>query len=362
MKKHIGFLIMNMQKGGGTERVTSIIANELSVRDYKISIISCQEGEKSHFPVYRSVNLYSLHGERISNSVKRKAYCFLKLKDILCSQHIDYMIAVDVALYIYIFPLQKLGYCKGIAWEHFNYYISVDKKAKLGRTMAAKFADYVVVLGKRDLINYKEHYRKIKHIVNIYNPLALDAHKTADMEKKNIIAVGRLTEQKGFDLLIKVWEKVEAEMNDWTLNIYGEGELRGQLQKMIQEKKLRNIHLRGYTDNIEEKYLESSIFALTSRYEGYVLVLIEAQAKGLPCISFDCKEGPSEIIDDGVNGFLIEEGDIEEYSKKLMILMRDISLRQRFSENARKDLEKYDIRNILCEWEKIFYNLGVQKR
>ena len=182
------------------------------------------------------------------------------------------------------------------------------------------------------------------------------------MEKKNIIAVGRLTEQKGFDLLIKVWEKVEAEMNDWTLNIYGEGELRGQLQKMIQEKKLRNIHLCGYTDNIEEKYLESSIFALTSRYEGYVLVLIEAQAKGLPCISFDCKEGPSEIIDDGVNGFLIEEGDIEAYSKKLMILMRDISLRQRFSENARKDLEKYDIRNILCEWEKIFYNLGVQKR
>ena len=127
-------------------------------------------------------------------------------------------------------------------------------------------------------------------------------------------------------------------------------------------EKLRNIHLCGYADNIEEKYLESSIFALTSRYEGYVLVLIEAQAKGLPCISFDCKEGPSEIIDDGVNGFLIEEGDIEEYSKKLMILMRDISLRKKFSESARKDLEKYDIRNILCEWEKIFYNLGVQKR
>lgn len=353
MKKHIGFLIMNMKNGGGTERVTSIIANELSTRNYKISIISCQEGEKSHFPVYDSVSLYSLHGERISNSLKRKIHCFLKLKDILCSQHIECMIAVDVALYIYIFPLQKLGYCRGIAWEHFNYYISINKMAKLGRTMAAKFADCIVVLGKRDLHNYKEHYRKIKQIVNIYNPLALDTNKTADMKKKNIIAVGRLTEQKGFDLLIKVWEKVEKEMNDWTLNIYGEGELHEQLQNMIEEKKIQNIHLCGYADNIEEKYLESSIFLLTSRYEGYVLVLVEAQAKGLPCISFDCKEGPSEIIDDGENGFLIKVGDIEEYSKKLMILMKDISIRQRFSENSRKDLGKYNIQNIVCEWEKI---------
>ena len=109
----------------------------------------------------------------------------------------------------------------------------------------------------------------------------------------------------------------------------------------------------GYAEDVEEKYLEASIFALSSRYEGFGLVLIEAQAKGLPCISFNCKEGPREIIDNGVNGFLIEEGNIDQYAEKLLMLMGDLELRKAFSEKASKDFGKYDIANIMDKWEKI---------
>lgn len=353
MTKKVGFLIMNMQNVGGTERVTSIIANELSQRDYKISIISCREGEYSKFFLEPEINLYSLHGEEINHSLFRKGIVFQRLRKIVRDENINVMVAVDVALYIYLLPLQKMGYCKAIAWEHFNYFIAVDFMAKTGRKLAAKYADSVIVLGKTDLENYKRHFKKIKHIECIYNPLVLKTEKKADLSKKNIISVGRSEPEKGFDLLIKVWSKIENVRKDWTLNIYGDGKLHRELQQLITENKLTNIHLCGYAEDVEEKYLEASIFALSSRYEGFGLVLIEAQAKGLPCVSFNCKEGPGEIIDDGVNGFLIEEGNIDQYVEKLLMLMDDLELRKAFSEKASKDFEKYDITNITAKWEKI---------
>ena len=353
MKKRVGFLIMDIGNGGGTERVTTLLANKLALEDYQVSIISCREGKRSHFFLEDMVSLCSLEGEKISNGLKRKILCINKLKKIIREQKIQTMIAVDVALYAYLWPLQMQNLCRCIAWEHFNYYISVNTMAKLGRTLAAKFANHIVVLGQNDLKNYQEHYKTIKNISCIYNPISIQAKEKADLNQKTIVSAGRFEYQKGFDLLIQIWEKVEKKNQDWVLKIYGDGSLKNELEKMIVEKNLHNIYLCGYADNIEKVYSEASVFALSSRYEGFGLVLLEAQATGLPCISFNCKEGPREIIKNGVNGFLIEEGNLDAYAEGLLKLMEDIELRKKFAEEAGNDLKKYEIDDIIKSWRVI---------
>ena len=357
MKKHIGFLIMNFSNKGGTERVTSVIANNLNERDYKVSVISCQYGEKSHFDINDDIRLFSLHGERHSNPLIRKLKTSSDLESLVREQKIDIMIAVDVALYIYLLPLQRKGICKCVAWEHFNYYIANSRIVKFARKLAAKKADCVVVLGKNDLNSYKTHYKKINRVEYIYNPIALNLEKTADISKKRIIAVGRLAKQKGFDMLIDSWALLEKQFPDWSIDIYGEGSLKNELQAQIDRTQLKNIRLCGYASDIEQEYINSSIFALSSRYEGFVLVLMEAQAKALPCVSFNCKEGPAETIDDGVNGYLVEEGNIAEFAEKLKLLMQDENLRRSFAGTARKDLARFDTDKIMQQWESLLLSL-----
>ena len=355
--KKIGFLIMNIAGGGGTERATSIIANGLSDMKYDVSIISCREGSSCRYPLNDDVLLHSLHGENMANSLARKLAMLKALRAFVMQNSIDIMIAVDVALYPYLYPLQAEGLCKCIAWEHFNYYIQPNRMVKLARKFAAKKADCVVVLGKKDLENYQSHYKNINNITCIYNPIAVDCSHSSSLTAKRAIAVGRLSKQKGFDRLIDAWKMIEDAVPDWQLDIFGEGELRDELQSQINDLKLQNVHLRGYAVNIEAEYLNSSLFFLSSRYEGFVLVLMEAMAMGLPCVSFKCKEGPEETIDDGVNGYLIEDGDIAQFANAAIKLMTDRKQLLEFGGKTKKDLNRFATKNVIQQWHNLLCKL-----
>ena len=137
---------MNFESGGGTERVTSVIANELVKKNFDVRIISCQHGNSCKFEIDKNIKLYSLNGEKCENSALRKIYVEKQLIKYVKEEQIDVMIAVDVALYLYLIPLQIKKICKCIAWEHFNYYISPNKLVKYARKLAAEHADCVVVL------------------------------------------------------------------------------------------------------------------------------------------------------------------------------------------------------------------------
>lgn len=348
---------MNISNGGGTERVTTMIANGLSKKGYNISICSCQYGEKTLFPLNNNVNLFSIHGERIRNPLVRKIYCFNQIRKMLMQQKFDVMVAVDVALYIYLYPLQKILKIKVIAWEHFNYFLSPNILVKFARHLAATNADCTVVLSKSDYNNYFKNIKHIHNIQYIYNPLYTTNTAKANIKAKSVIAAGRLTEQKGFDLLIKSWAQIESYYPDWSLHIYGNGPLREPLEKQIQRMNLNHVYLEGYSEDIEQEMTNSSIFALSSRYEGFGLVLIEAQAKGLPCISFNCKEGPSEIIENNVNGFLIQPYDITEFAEKLKLLMGNTTLRYKFSSHAADNLERFSLDKVIEKWESLLQQL-----
>jgi glycosyltransferase involved in cell wall biosynthesis len=220
---------------------------------------------------------------------------------------------------------------------------------------STKKLDKLVVLTKADEKNWQ---KTNNNIVQIYNPNPLTTFEKSDCENKKVIAVGRLDAQKGYDYLIETWKIVAQQHSDWILDIWGDGELREKLAKQIVKSKLENqVFLRGTTTDIENKYLESSFYVMTSRYEGFPMVLIEAMSCGLPCVSFDCQWGPNEIINNGENGFLVPLGDSEQLAEKINLLITDGKLRKRMSENAKKTAENYEIGKIMEQWNDLFLSL-----
>ncbi|MBV0896379.1 glycosyltransferase family 4 protein [Faecalibacterium prausnitzii] len=361
MKHTVAFLIQNMNGKGGTERVTSVVANGLSKKGYTIYIISCCEGERSCYFVNSSVKLLSLHSEGSNNLISKsfkKAKMIVDLGAIIKRHNIDVIVVVDARLYVYVYPYQKLNQIRCIAWEHFNLYSSRRIKDRFLRKLAAKNSNQLIVLGKKDLNSYYKKFGKNINAQYIYNPVAVDiSHEYKGCDTKRILAAGRLEKEKGFDRLVEVWNQLEKKFPEWTLDILGDGSQKKAIEDKIKEYKLKNIHLKGYSSDIKSEYDSASIFALTSRYEGFVLVLIEAQARRLPCISFDIKEGPCEIIDDGVNGFLVEDGNIEQFADKLGRLMESRDLRKHFSDMSQKDLSRFENSNVIDQWDKLLKEL-----
>lgn len=175
---------------------------------------------------------------------------------------------------------------------------------------------------------------------------------------KKAIAIGRLTYQKGFDLLIDIWDIVHKRIPDWQLEIVGSGELHADLQKRIQEKGLQAcVQISPVTQNIRDKYQQASMLLMTSRYEGLPMVLLEAQTLGLPTISFDCSCGPSDIINHEKDGFLIAEGDLEDFAAKIEVLAHDDSLRNTMGIHAVINSERFSEDIIMEQWDKLFMNM-----
>lgn len=173
-----------------------------------------------------------------------------------------------------------------------------------------------------------------------------------------VIAVGRLDYQKSFDRLIQVWELVCRQTEDWVLDIYGQGEWKEMLQQMIDERGLgERCHLRGTTNNIWKEYAESDMIVMTSHYEGLPMVMIEAMACGLPAVSFDFKCGPKDVIQQGVNGYCVKDGDIAGMAEAIVKVVKDDELRQALSREARKVAKKYSEESVMQKWQMLFDNL-----
>jgi glycosyltransferase involved in cell wall biosynthesis len=171
---------------------------------------------------------------------------------------------------------------------------------------------------------------------------------------RRIVAVGRLSEEKGFHALIEAFRLVAPQYPDWTLTIFGEGDERGRLERLVQQSQLAaRVHLPGWTEDVKGALLSGELFVLPSRYEGFPNALLEAMAVGLPCISFDCDSGPREIIRHGMDGLLVPAGDVRQLAEALASLMGDPSLRQKLGSEARNVVTRFSREAIYGQWDQL---------
>lgn len=227
-------------------------------------------------------------------------------------------------------------------------------RAWMDERLVRKF-DRFVVLTQEDM----QMWGEMPGIRVIPNAANFIAEKYSDCSAKRVIAVGRLDYQKSFDRLIQVWEKVHQQMHDWRLDIFGQGEWQEMLQGMIDERGLQEtVKLNRPTKNIGQEYSESSMIVMSSHYEGFPMVMIEAMACGLPAVSFDFKCGPRDIIKEGENGLVVKDGDIDGLAKAMMTLMRDDELRRKMGENAKKVVEKYSEDRVMGLWVNLYEEIS----
>ena len=172
-------------------------------------------------------------------------------------------------------------------------------------------------------------------------------------ESKIAVAIGRLTAQKGFDKLLDVWQKIEGKDSEWELYIIGSGEDKEKLLNQKESLNLKRVTFIENTKNIKEYYEKASIYLMTSRFEGLPMTLIEAQSFGLPIISYDIKTGPEDIVNDGEDGYLIENDNIEEFVNKFLELSNDKEKIQEFSQKAYKNAKRFKLDSIINEWKEV---------
>jgi glycosyltransferase involved in cell wall biosynthesis len=214
--------------------------------------------------------------------------------------------------------------------------------------------DRFVVLTEED----KQNWPEIQHIEVIPNPLAFKIDQKSDLTSKRVIAVGRYAYQKGFDLLLKAWSKIEHQVPEWSLVIYGQGD-RSPYELLIEELKIdrSKCHLCGPTDDIKNEYLHSSLFVFSSRFEGFGMVLVEAMACGLPVVSTDCPCGPKDIVADGEDGLLVSNGDVDALSEAMKHMINDEILRRNMQSKALCNVKRFDIRRIAQRWKQLFEDM-----
>ena len=217
----------------------------------------------------------------------------------------------------------------------------------------AKSFDRFVVLTEGNIMEWNLH-----NIAFIPNPLPFYPKAPAALQNKRVIAVGKQGYQKAYDLLLASWVKLPAEFNDWELHIYGKKEESLQLPQLAKKLGIETrVFFHSPAKDIESKFLESSIFVLSSRFEGFGMVIIEAMACGLPVVSFDCPHGPSDIITHGTDGFLAENGNSADLALHLAALMKDSGLRKHFGTECRETAKDYLPEVIVKQWNELFKGL-----
>jgi len=217
-----------------------------------------------------------------------------------------------------------------------------------------KLYDKFVVLTEKN----KLEWENLTNIEVIVNPLTFYPKQNSSLKNKKAILVGKLSYQKGQDFVIETWKKVAKIYPDWVLEIYGKSDENNYYQTLIDKYKLeKNTLLLPPTSDIEQRYLDASIYVMSSRFEGFGMVLTEAMACGLPCVSFDCPYGPSDIITEGEDGFLVPVGDTDKLAEKICFLIENDETRFRMGKNAKENVKRFLPENIISQWDKLFKEL-----
>lgn len=345
---------------GGLERVLSVKATYFAdVYNYEVHIITLNEEDKK--PFYPFSDKIRIHNISIKSIFSYISIYIPEIRRLIIEIAPDIISVCDDGLKGLLVPFWlKRGYRSIIYERHVSKVIQLKGGTGLKHRLVSKLMEFgankfdkFVVLTAGNV----EEWKGVKNVVVIPNPVPFYPKQQSCLTNKRVITVGRFVYQKGYEYLIDIWSKVNLKFPDWHLDIYGCGPEEEHIKSMIRDRKTVNICLHKPFNNILEKYLSSSIYVLTSRFEGFGMVLIEAMSCGVPCVSFDCPCGPKDIIDNGKTGFLIPLDKTDQFVERLTDLIQNEKLRSELGTNARIAAARYLPKNICRKWDNMFREL-----
>ena len=376
-KYRIVYCTPALYMAGGVERVLTLKANYFAENfGYDITIILTEGKDKPLFyPLSNKIKVINLDinfEELWTCSFIKKAFVYLKKQRIFKKKLRDELMRIrpDITISLLRREINFINDIhddsKKIGELHVNranYRNFEAGESNMIKNLFAKYwihnlvshlkrLDRFVVLTEED----KASWTELDNVEVIPDPLAFDIDKVSPLTNKRVIAVGRYVYQKGFDLLLQAWAKIEKLHPDWELAIYGMGD-RTPYERLVEDLHIdRNrCHLNGPTDDIKREYLNSSLFVFSSRFEGFGMVLIEAMACGLPVISFDCPCGPKDIVRPQEDGLLVPSGNTTLLANAMDRLMSDEKLCQDMSSMALLNVRRFQLKEIAQCWKKCFF-------
>lgn len=369
VSSNICLTVSDVTRTGGIERMCCLLANALSEKGYKVMVVSQNA-------YYWKRRMFHLDGGIKVRSMKRTAlewaichflpslrYDSRKYRTLLRLHHTQLVIDVDTELSLMTAEAVKSSGTRTISWEHFCYrrFSSRDISRRILDCIRDN-VDRLVVLTRSDRSSFVEEAGlPAGKVCQIYNPSPIEKCAFIEHRTHKVLAMGRVCHEKGFDILLEAWSKIEATGNGWELEIVGEGPLKGELMAQASSLNLKRVSFSPFTDKPEEKYRSASIYALSSRHEGFPLVLLEAANMSLPIVAFDCPNGPREIVQDNVNGILVKPEDADLLAESLLRLMDDEALRDRLGRNALASVSKFRKETVIREWTTLIDSLISEK-
>lgn len=349
---------------GGLERVLSVKASLLAEKlDYEVHILSLNEDGK--VPFFHFSDKIIRHSISVGGNPLKYLWQYIKgIRQKVKEIDPDIISVCDDGLKGFFLP-KIIGNKTPMIYErHISQLIEVGEgqnkwekllsslKFQLMNTLAQSFDRFVVLTNG----NTKEW--KLSNMEVIPNPLSFYPQQGSALQNKKVIAVGKQGYQKAYDLLLDAWAQLPVELKDWQLHIYGKKEESLELPALAEQLDIaKSVFFHAPEKNIELRFLDSSIFVLSSRFEGFGMVIIEAMACGLPVVSFDCPHGPADIITNGKDGFLIENGNTTQFAEQLSLLMKNFNLRKELGTTGKETAKKYLPETIVKEWDELFRGL-----
>ena len=376
----IVYVLKSFAMKAGVERVMSDKMNWLAGHGYEIAMVTYEQGlHPLAFPLHPSIRHIDLdtrffsvesfsYPRRLLMIWQMRHQFRKRLQTILDELCPDFLITTTYSIKLIDIILSvKTDACRIIeshvacytikkAFDYKHNFFLHKIAARYDQMMLGKVskADCLVTLTNGDATDWGLYS---SNVIVIPNPVTYFPENVnyRDGTVHRILCVGRLHEQKGFDLLIDAFELIADRCPGWKIDIYGDGSDKAMLLEKIKLKGLQNrIEIKPPTSNIYNEYILSDFFVLSSRYEGYPLVLNEAMSCGIPCVAFRCKYGPEDAITDGVNGLLVENGNYEDLANKILWMIMHTEDRLRMGYLAREAASRYEKSVIMNLWTDLF--------
>jgi glycosyltransferase involved in cell wall biosynthesis len=375
----IAYIYSEISIKGGADKVLTQKANYLATHGYEVLIITeAQMGRPLSFSIVPSVRHIDMgldFNKQYTQGVLRRAYTYfslmrkyrIRLKRILEQEKPDIVITTMGRSLDFIASLHdgsiKIGEAHTTK-EHLRNLHLMEERGGFYKMVAhymhkkmcnnASKLSALVLLTERDA----ESWAGITESFIIPNSIVDPPHESSLLDSKEAIMVGRYNDAKGYDYMVEAWAAVHEKHPDWTLNIYGSGELHDQVKQWIEDRHLQStMIMHDPVDNITEKYMQSSICVLSSRYEGFSMAILEAMSCGVPCVSFDCPHGPRTIIHNEEDGLLVEHLNVKALANSICRLIEDETLRKKLGRNAKQNVKRYSQDEVMGKWDSLFRSL-----